>query len=142
MKKKLLCITTAMIVLMSCKKDDTTSTNASLIIGKWNYYRSITWTSSTNSSVIKKDTTYRKTGEYIDFRNDGKVYDCEWYTNRFVYTNQPYTISGNYLLTKDSTSLNWTDTFEINQLTPSKLVIHTLDKYTTGQTEVWGEFNK
>ncbi|MCX6210808.1 MAG: hypothetical protein NTZ59_15220 [Bacteroidetes bacterium] len=142
MKKKLLFISTVIIVLLSFKKEDTTSTNASLIIGKWNYYRAITWTTPANSSFVKKDTTYNKPGEYIDFRTDGKVYSCEWYSNGFHYSTQPYTVSGNNLLTKDSTSINWTDTFEISQLTSSKLVIHTLDKYSTGQTEVWGEFNK
>ncbi len=116
MIKNVLFILFAGVILVSCTKDDKVSkTTQEMIVGKWKV-----------NTIVEEDTsipfTYTYTGvssDYIDFRNDGKVYYNTAFgsvpgPDTFTYKvlNNQYIVEGNY------------DTFEIKTLTDTKLILH------------------
>lgn len=69
--KMVIMILIAVLTLGSCKKDNNKETAAHKILGKWSVVSILLVTNVPDEKNISREG---KTDEYIDFRNDGKVY--------------------------------------------------------------------
>ena len=140
MKKTILMAVAFTVFVMACKKDATSSNNASLIVGKWNAVNKVDWYTP-NGSPAQKDTTAAHIGEYIDFRTDGKAYSYYWQTSSFNYDTAFYTVSGNnVIITKNSNPI--ADTLALQTLTSNKLTFYTKYVGIDNVEEVWNNYSK
>lgn len=117
-QKLLSVVALAAILFTSCKKDGETVTPTTLqkIQGTWTFQKEISH--DFNSGVHYRDTTYGITGDYADFRTDGKVY------SRFVggYDTASYSILGNNkLITSTGGLYPSRDTADITVLSNNQL---------------------
>ena len=143
MKEKILFITiifTIIVLVFSCKKEEATnsSVNTPTIIGNWTYDNSVNWVTITGSP-IKKDTSVAHTGEYADFRTDGKVYSRNWHNSVYSYDTSNFVVKGtNLIVSYLNAGYSKSDTFEIKTLTVNKLTLYGF-YITSGALEEWWE---
>lgn len=146
MKEKLLSfiILTIIVLVISCKKDEATnsSANTPTIIGKWTYDNWVDW-STVTGSPIKKDTSFAHTGEYADFRTDGKVYSRNWHNSVYSYDTSNFVVKGTSLIVSyPNAGYSKSDTAEIKTLTTSKLTLYGFYSKSGVLEEWWENFSK
>lgn len=111
---------------ISCKKEEDNTSSAS-IQGKWNMSKF--YFESKENGVLDSATIPSASGDYVDFRADGKSYSR--YTNPFTNEVELDTIafsllgSNKLIFTDDSGS----DTFNIYELTTKSLVFGGYDEF-------------
>ncbi len=138
MKKTILMALAFTALLVACKKDETNSSIS--IVGKWNSVSKVDWYTPTGSST-QKDTTASHSGEYIDFRTDGKAYLCRWVSPSFYYDTATYTVNGNNVIFASNSS-PVRDTAVVQTLTSNKLVFYNKYVGIDNIEEVWSNFSK
>jgi len=125
MKTKLLCIILLISMgFIACKKESVTpKTTQDKIAGKWKVHSSVVDIFYSGTSHI---VTYTGTAaDYVDFRNDGKVYS-------FVDGNYDTAAYGIISNTK-MWILNSSDSFDIQTLTDTDLKIYRKEIYAPGE---------
>ena len=139
MKKGILILMAGAVIFTSCKKsnDSTAATTQQKITAKWGV-----------ASTIDKEfhfgvtNTINYTGlaaDYVDFRNDGKVY---------TYINSSYGDTAVYTILDDShvrffyPTHSDADTFEIKTLTESSLVLYSKQVLGADYTETTANLKK
>ena len=125
LKKTMIVLLAGAALFTACKKTDTTTTTtAQKVLGKWTYVSNVT-----REYYQAKWTTYTtngQTGDYVDFRTDGKLY---------TYTNTKYdTIS--YAVISDKLLKLRKDTFQINTLTANSFVFYKSEFATKDSSDV------
>lgn len=116
----------AVCSLVSCKKDSKEKTTAEKIQAKWSLVSIVDNETVTGGATPTSFTQMGKVGEYIQFKNDGKVYiknDGE--AEQVV----PYTVNNDTQLTLDG------DPYTISVLTENSLVIYMKKNFTGGYYE-------
>ena len=135
---------TIIVLVISCKKDEATnsSANTPTIIGKWTYDNSVDWVTVTGSP-IKKDTSVAHTGEYADFRTEGKVYSRNWHNSVYSYDTSNFVVKGtNLIVSYPNAGYSKSDTFEIKTLTVNKLTLYGFYRNSGLLEEWWENFSK
>jgi hypothetical protein len=109
----------AAILFSACKKADDTpaKTTQQLVQGTWNFQKE--YYHENYGGVEYRDTTIGLTGEYADFRTDGKIYFFASTGNDTL----PYSVVGNDKIVIDYGSFNDTSTIQV-------LTDHAMQLYT------------
>jgi len=129
--------------IFACKKDDTNTTNPS-IVGKWNIDKIVQWETPLAGGLTVKDTiSYLGNGSYINFSANSKAYDknVDPATSIVRYDTTNYFVNGNTFY-----SFHTTDTISatIQTLTNTNLLLYaTIDiGIPTMHRERWVYFSK
>ncbi len=126
---------------ISCKKDSSGSTSAS-ILGKWTLLNTKAKISAAFLPTPQEQTEPGN-GETYEAKSDGTIIFCES-TN--VCTTEYYKITGNTLTTSSSSTFTNPETFDIKTLTSNSLILYQKStEIIQGEnvtTEVWITFSK
>ncbi len=132
LKKILVVILASASVFASCKKTGTLNkTTSQKVLGKWSYVSNITV--EYNAGVATPYSYPVSAADYIDFRNDGKVYDY----SQGTYDTTTYSIVNDSLLKVDNYTL------QIKTLTAKTFVIYSKEYFNgTDSSENTTTFKK
>lgn len=110
-------------VFSACKKDDPVKTTLQKLQAKWNFQ--VEYYHENYGGTSTYDTTYASpTGEYVDFRTDGKAY---FKYNGANYDTTAYSLIGDSKIVLSSlpgSLFPFSDTADIQVLTDNKLQVY------------------
>ncbi len=147
MKKLIPVLSVLTILIISCNKSDTTTTNPTpttqeQVIGNWNHVKDVVWRKSPGNPITK-DTTNQYVGEYDDYRADGKIYKTflvSLVPPVYTHDTATYIINGNEQ--KISYVGNPYFTSDIQTLSSTQFVYHYVQIYRTDTIENWTYLKK
>ena len=105
----------ATVVISACSEDETTppKTVSELLLGKWQYEYMKTYVSG-----VCVDTTLFTVNDYVDIRNDGKVY---------IYIDGGYDTSTYKVISDTKILTDNTDTMNIVSLSETSMILNQID---------------
>jgi hypothetical protein len=125
-------VTSLSVFTISCKKEDTANSNAS-IIGKWNVMNQTSTSFDSLQNVTGGDTTNYAIGEMVlDFRQNGMVIDT--YEDGETDTSY-YTLNGVMLKVSDVADMSDPMEFTVLNLTSTELNIYAASIDDDGSSE-------
>lgn len=101
MKTTVIIIVILSMYISGCKKSGGSSSgdDTPAYIGKWTLVNRINW--HTSSGTLHKDTTAAHTGEYIEFKKDGTLTECNYAGGELNYLPFNYQVINNVLYCSD-----------------------------------------
>ena len=114
-----------LISIISCSKSNPSPS----ILGKWHLSKRVLW--EAYQIGVNKDTTQGHSGEYVDFKLDGKEYASYWNGIDYSLDTFNYSVNGNQIHTSKINGL-MTDS-ELNQTASDSLSFYN----KSGNTQVW-----
>jgi hypothetical protein len=122
MKKSLTGLTAFALFISACSKSTRHPYSAS-IVNKWSLVNTVYWWTAIGTPT-QRDTANAHSGEYSDFRSDGKSYSYTWDGAAYSYDTTDYRIiNGNSELIPEANGIS-TDTLVIKTLTGNSLSLY------------------
>ncbi len=143
MKKKLMGVLLLSILAVACTKSDSSTTSTKSILGKWNLLNLRTKT-TVGTFLFADETQTQKPGQYLDFKENGKVYSKSYDSslNTYTYDTGTYKYNGDTLIDYTNNQI-----YKVQTLTSNNLTLNYQSSDSSGfgipvKIEIWVNLNK